>query len=289
MVGGRSVEEITRRAAAPLLRDPLFLIALAIIVLLGLIAAAPGVFGAGDPYDCSLDHSLERPSFGHPFGFDFQGCDYYTLVLHGARSSLAVGVVVVAGTALLGTLLGSIAGLRRGIFDAFVGRIGDAVIAVPLILGGSLILSFIEPRSAVHVMWVLVVLGWPPMARLVRSHVLRAMTEPYVEAARALGARDRRLLRVHLLPNVLWPVVVFAAGYVAVAVTAEALLSFLGVGLQLPATSWGLMLSEARFRILQAPHLLIPAAFLSLTVGAFVFLGEALRRVLDPQEQAGSR
>ncbi len=277
------MEGAEARPRSALLRDVPFLISLGVIALLMLIALAPGLFGAGDPFDCSLDHSLERPSLRHPFGFDFQGCDYYTLVLHGARSSLAVGAVVVAGTALLGILVGSIAGLKQGVFDALVGRMGDAVLAVPLILGGSLILSFIEGRSAFHVMWVLVVLGWPPMARLVRSHVRRAKTETYVEAARALGARDGRLLRVHLLPNVLWPVVVFGASYVAVAVTAEALLSFLGVGLQLPAISWGLMLSEARFRMLQSPHLLIPAAFLSATVTAFVFLGESLRRNLDPK------
>lgn len=272
-----------------LLRDVPLLISLGVIVLLALLALVPGLFGTGDPYDCSLDHSLERPSWGHPFGFDFQGCDYYSQVLLGARSSLAVGAVVVAGTALVGVVLGSIAGLKQGILDAVIGRMGDVVLAVPLIIGGSLILSFIETRNAVHVMWVLVLLGWPPMARLVRSHVRRAATEQYVEAARALGARDGRLLRVHLLPNVLWPVVVFAASYVAVAVTAEALLSFLGVGLQLPAISWGLMLSEARFRMLQAPHLLIPAAFLSATVTAFVFMGEALRRRLDPQEASGRR
>ncbi|HEX2239631.1 MAG TPA: ABC transporter permease [Actinomycetota bacterium] len=283
------MEGAEARPRGALLRDVPFLISVGIIALLALVALAPGLFGAGDPFDCSLDRSLERPSLRHPFGFDFQGCDYYTLVLYGARSSLAVGAVVVAGTALLGVLVGSIAGLKQGIFDAIVGRLGDAVLAVPLILGGSLILTFIEGRSTLHVIWVLVVLGWPPMARLVRSHVRRARTETYVEAARALGAGDGRLLRVHLLPNVLWPVVIFGASYVAVAVTAEALLSFLGVGLELPAISWGLMLSEARFRMLQSPHLLIPAAFLSATVTAFVFLGEALRRNLDPQEMGAAR
>ncbi|MFN2527024.1 MAG: ABC transporter permease [Actinomycetota bacterium] len=282
-------ERVGPRAGIRLLRDPPFVVSLGVILFLTVVALAPGLFGAGDPFDCSLDRSLERPSLQHPFGFDFQGCDYYTLVLLGARSSLAVGAVVVAGTALVGILVGSIAGLREGIFDALVGRMGDAVLAVPLILGGSLILSFIDSRSAIHVMWVLVVLGWPPMARLVRAQVMRTKGEPYVEAARALGVGDGRLLRVHLLPNVLWPVVVFAASYVAVAVTAEALLSFLGVGLELPAISWGLMLAEARFRILQSPHLLIPAAFLAATVTAFVFFGEALRRLLDPQESGAYR
>lgn len=281
--------EASRRRVPRLLRDVPFLISLGVIILLTLIALAPGIFGAGDPYDCSLDRSLQRPSLAHPFGFDFQGCDYYTMVLLGARSSLAVGAVVVLGTALVGLTLGSLAGLKQGWLDALIGRMGDAMLAVPLILGGSLILSFIETRSLVHVMWVLVILGWPPMARLVRAQVMRTKTEPYVEAARALGAADGRVLRRHILPNIMWPIVVFAASYVAVAITAEALLSFLGVGLRLPAISWGLMLAEARFRIFQSPHLLIPAVFLSATVTAFVFLGEAMRRLLDPQEEGSYR
>lgn len=254
-----------------------FVVPAAILIVLTIAALFPQAAGAGDPFDCTLDRSLQGPSLRHPFGFDLQGCDYYTRVVYGARASLAIGLGVVAAAALIGLVVGSIAGFYGGAIDAVVGRLSDVLLAMPLVLTGVIILTLIERRGMGHVIVVLVVLGWPPMVRLVRAQVIATKNEVFVEAARALGAGDARLLRKHILPNALWPVVVYATAYIGVAITAEALLSFFGAGLQLPDVSWGLMIGQVRTRVLGAPHLLIPAAFLSITVAAFVFLGEALR------------
>jgi oligopeptide transport system permease protein len=266
-----------------LLRDFTFTIPLVVIVLLVSIAISPDLWGAGDPFDCTLERSLRPPSASHPFGFDLQGCDYYTRVLHGTRSSLTVGVLVVAMTTLIGVTIGSAVGLLRGPLDWIMGLLSDVVLSVPLILAAALVLTFVEGRGIVQVVLALVVLGWPPMTRLVRAQVRTINEATYVTAARSLGAGKMRLLARHILPNAMGPLVVFAASYTAIAVTAEAILTFLGTGLQLPAVSWGLMLSQARFRSLQYPHLLIPGLFLTVTVACFVLIGEALRRALEPE------
>ncbi len=264
-------------------RDPLFLIPALVIAVIAALAIAPGLWGAGGQLDCDLSFSLDRPSFGHPFGYDLQGCDYYTKVLYGARTSLTVGGSVTLLVALVGILAGALAGYYGGIFDAVLGRFGDMVLAIPLILVGAVILGFFEDRTMIHLIGVLSVFAWPPMARLVRGQVIQIKKTEYVEAARVMGAGDTRLLRKHILPNSLWPVLVYATSYVAIPITAEAVLTFLGVGLQLPAVSWGLQLAGVRDRLLEHPHLLIPGAFLSATVASFVFMGEALRRRRDPR------
>jgi len=267
-----------------LLRDPRFLIPMAVIGLLGVMAVAPALFGAGDPRDCSLANSLSRPSAEHWFGLDLLGCDYYTRTLLGARASLVIGGAVVVLAALIGTLFGTLAGFYEGALDAVVARLTDLTFATPLVLGGAVLLSFSDTRGLVQVTVVLALLGWPPMLRLMRASVLRTKHAEYVQAARAMGASDLRLMRRHIVPNAGWPVLVYGCAYVGIAISAEALLSFAGVGLQLPTISWGLMLNQVQDRVLRAPHLLIPGAFLTVTVGAFVFLGEALRAASNPRD-----
>lgn len=263
---------------APRWRELGVLAPTAFLAVLGVAALLPGLAGAGDPLDCVLSESLAPPRPGHWFGFDVQGCDGYAQSIHGARSSLAIAGIVVSASALLGVVVGGVAGYVRGPLDAVVGRVTDLAFAVPLVLGGMVVLSLVDVRGITQVSLVLTVLGWPPFARLMRSSVLAVAREPYVEAARALGAGDLRILRRHVLPNALGPVLVYATVYVGVVITAEALLSFAGVGLQLPAVSWGVMLSEIGTRILEAPHLLLPGVLLAATVGSCVVLGEALRR-----------
>lgn len=265
------------------LRDPHLIVPFAVIALLAVIAVVPAAFGAGDPTDCVLRESLERPSSAHWFGKDLLGCDYYTKTLYGARASLLIGSAVVALAAFIGALLGTLGGFYGGALDAVIARLTDLTFATPLVLGGAVLLSFLETRGVLQVTVVLGLLGWPPMLRLMRASVMRVKQEPYVDAARALGAGDLRLMRAHILPNAVWPMVVHGSIYVGVAISAEALLSFMGVGLQLPTVSWGLQLGQVQNRILEAPHLLIPGAFLAVTVGAFVFLGEALRMTADPR------
>jgi len=238
----------------------------------------PGLAGAGDPRDCVLADSLAPPQAGHWFGFDVQGCDGYSQSLHGARSSLAIGALVVGASAVVGIGVGGVVGYVGGPLDAVVGRVTDLTLAIPLVLGGMVVLSLVDVRGIPQVSLVLTLLGWPSFARLTRASVLAVRSETYVEAARALGAGDLRILRRHVLPNAVGPVLAYAAAYVGVVITAEALLSFAGVGLQLPAISWGVMLAEVRDEFLQAPHLLLPGVLLTATVAACVLLGEALRR-----------
>ena len=266
-------------------RRPIFIISGMLVLLLVLIAAWPGLFTRVDPRSCNLADSLLRPSSEHWFGTDVQGCDYYARTIWGARVSITIGVLVTAASTLIALVLGSMAGYYGGIVDTLIARLTDIWFAIPTILGGIVILrSVFSTRGLLQVSLVLIVLGWPTMLRLVRSAVMAAKEMDYVDAARALGVRNFRIIRRHILPNATAPVIVYASITVGVIISAEAALSFLGVGLQLPAISWGLMISVAQNRILTAPHLLLfPGAFLSVTVFTFILMGDALRDALDPR------
>jgi oligopeptide transport system permease protein len=266
-------------------RRPIFIISGILIVILALLAIWPGLFTRADPRACNLADSLLRPSGEHWFGTDVQGCDYYARTIWGARVSITIGVLVTAASTLIAVALGSIAGYYGGIVDTLIARLTDIWFAIPTILGGIVILrSIFSTRGLLQVSLVLVVLGWPTMLRLVRSAVMATKEMDYVDAARALGVRSFRIIRRHILPNAMAPVIVYATITVGVIISAEAALSFLGVGLQLPAISWGLMISVAQNRILTAPHLLLfPGAFLSVTVFSFILMGDALRDALDPR------
>jgi len=265
-------------------RNPLFLGPAAVIVLFTVMAVAPGLFTRVDPRACDLSHSLLRPRAGHWFGYDLQGCDYYARVIHGARVSMAIGITTVIGTAVVAVVLGTVAGFYGGIVDSLIARVTDVWFALPTFLGAVVMLSVLGGKGLPQLTLVLVVFGWPTMTRLMRSAVLTVREMEYVTAARALGAGDLRLMWRHILPNALAPVIVYGAIRVGIVIAAEATLSFLGLGLQLPAISWGLMIAGAQSRLLTAPHLLLfPGLFLSLTVLAFVLLGDALRDAFDPR------
>ena len=265
-------------------RNPIFVISAVVIAVFILMAAFPQLFTSKDPNACNLSNSLGRPSGQNWFGFDLQGCDYYARTIYGARVSVSIGIVVVLAAILIAVTFGSLAGYYGSWFDALIARITDVWFAIPTILGGIVILSVFGDRGFFQVAFVLVVLSWPTMLRLMRSSVLSAKEEDYVDAARALGATDGRIIFKHILPNALAPVIVYATILVGVVISAEATLSFLGIGLQLPAISWGLMISTAQTRILSAPHLLLfPGVFLAVTVFGFILMGDALRDALDPK------
>jgi ABC-type dipeptide/oligopeptide/nickel transport system permease subunit len=265
-------------------RNPLFVGPAVVIGLFTVMAVAPGLFTRTDPRACDLSHSLLRPSAGHWFGYDLQGCDYYARVVHGARVSMTIGVATAAGTALVAVVLGTLAGFYGGIVDTVIARVTDVWFALPMFLGAVVVLSVLGGGGLPQLTLVLVLFGWPTMTRLMRSAVLSVREMEYVTAARALGAGDLRLMARHVLPNAVAPVIVYGAIRVGIVIAAEATLSFLGLGLQLPAISWGLMISAAQPRVLTAPHLLLfPGLFLSVTVLAFVLLGDALRDAFDPR------
>lgn len=265
-------------------RKPLFLISASLLVLFTVIAVAPGLFTNQDPQFADLARSVEAPSSGHWFGFDIQGRDYFARVLYGTRVSLIIGLLVVGIDVVIAILLGSIAGFYGGKLDSLIGRGADIWFALPTTLAGIVFLSVLGERGLLQVAAVLIFLGWPTLMRLMRSSVLSGKESDYVQAARALGANDFRILRVHILPNGIAPVIVYATISVGIIVSAEAALSFLGVGLQLPAISWGLMIADSQGRILTSPHLLLfPGAFLSVFVLCFIILGDQLRDALDPR------
>ena len=286
-----AVGEVTPRQAGlwsdawrQLRRNPIFLASAVVITVFAVMAVAPGLFTRTDPRACDLSRSLVRPSARHWFGYDLQGCDYYAQVIYGARVSMTVGLFTVAGTAVVAVALGGLSGFYGGVVDALVARLTDIWFALPTVLGAIVILSVLGQKGLPQLTLVLVLFGWPTMTRLMRSQVLSVREMEYVAAARALGARDGRLLLRHVLPNAIGPVIVYATIKVGIIIVAEATLSYLGLGIQLPAISWGLMISAAQSRLLSAPHLLLfPGLFLSLTVLAFVLMGDALRDAFDPR------
>ena len=265
-------------------RKPLFIVPLALVVLFVVMAIFPGLFTNADPRKCSLSNSLQRPSAEHWFGFDIQGCDYYSRVIHGARVSLTVGVLTALGSTAVAIVLGSVSGYYGRWVDTIVARLTDIWFALPTVLGAIVILSVLGEKDLPQLTFVLILFGWPTMTRLMRSSVLSIREMEYVTAARALGASDRRLIFRHILPNAIAPVIVYATIKVGLVIAAEATLSFLGLGIQLPAISWGLMINGAQDHVTQAPHLLLfPGLFLSLTVLSFILIGDALRDALDPR------
>lgn len=265
-------------------KNPLFVISFALVVLFTVMAIAPGLFTNRDPKLCDLSNSVESPSASHWFGYDVQGCDYFARVVYGARVSMTIGFLVVIVEGVIALFLGSVSGYYGGLIDSVIARFADIIFAIPITLGGIVLLSALNERGVVQVALVLVLLGWPLMMRLVRSSVLSVKEADYVQAARSLGAGDVRLLRTHILPNAIAPAIVYGTITVGIIIAAEAALSFIGAGLQLPEISWGLQIAGAQTRIATSPHLLLfPSAFLSILVLSFILMGDALRDALDPK------
>ena len=266
-------------------KSPFFIIGTFLLTVLLVMAVFPQLFARGiDPRVCSLSDSRLSPSAQHWFGTDVQGCDYYANVIYGARISLSIGVLSVIGVLIIGVLIGALAGYFGGIIDSFLARFTDVFFGIPLLLGALILLTVTAQRTIFTVSLALVAFGWMTAMRLVRSSVIAIKNSEYVQAAQALGASTYRILVRHILPNALAPVVIYATISVGTFIAAEATLTFLGIGLQAPEISWGLQINLGQNVFLTSPHLvLFPAAFLSVTVLAFIMLGDALRDALDPK------
>ncbi len=265
-------------------RDWRFILSAGLILLFLAMGLFPGLFTSADPRDCDILQSALKPSSEHWFGTDVLGCDYYTRVIYGARTSLIVGLTTAGVTVLIAMVLGSIAGYYGRAPDAVISRFADVWFSIPTILGALLLLTLLHGGGPFQVAMVLILFGWPDLTRLVRASVISGRERGYVRAARAMGASDAHILARHILPNGIAPLFVYGAYGVGAAVAGEAALTFLGVGLRLPTISWGLQISIAQDRFFDNPHLLFfPALFLCLLVGAFVLLGETLRDALDPR------
>ncbi|WP_051792679.1 ABC transporter permease [Amycolatopsis jejuensis] len=282
----------SRGAWRRLRRRPGFLLALFFVLLLAAISVVPqafaGWFGNGDPRACDLGQSASGPVSGHPFGFDKQGCDVYANVIYGTRDSISVGLLACLFGLCVAVLLGSLSAYYLGVVDAIIGRISDIFFGFPFLLGALVLLTASRSHSVWTVSAALAMFTWPALTRMMRASVLSVKELDYVLAARSLGAGDWRLIRKHLLPNAISPVIVVSALNIGGVIAAEATLTFLGVGLQQPAISWGLQLSNAQSDFQVHPHLLIfPALFLSVAVLSFLVLGDALEDVLDPRRSDG--
>ncbi|SDH44889.1 oligopeptide transport system permease protein [Sinosporangium album] len=268
-------------------RRPLFIMSSILIAVLVVMALFPSLFTSINPMDattCQLSTARQPPSAAHWFGKDNLGCDVYARTIYGARISIIVGITTTIVTAMVGGLLGLIAGFAGGATDSVMSRVTEIFFAIPSILGALLILAVFRTGNVWTVMLALAVLAWPMTFRIMRAAVITAKSQDYVVAARALGAGSGRLMFRHILPNAVTPVIVVATINLGMFISAEAALSFLGVGIQSPDISWGVMISDARPRFLEAAGpLLFPAAFLSVTVLAFIMLGDAVRDALDPK------
>lgn len=259
------------------------------IVAIAVLAALLGpAISPYHPADQELALRLEPPSRAHVFGLDELGRDIFARVLAGARISLLVGLSVVSVSSLIGIMVGAVAGYFGGRVDDLISRIMDVLLAFPGILLAIALVAVLGP-SLTNVVAALAAIGWVGYARLVRGQALKTRELDYVQAARALGAGNARILVRHVVPATLPAVVVQATLGMAGAIIAEAALSFLGLGVQPPTPSWGTMLDAGRAHLIDAPHLTIfPGTAIATLVLGFNFLGDGLRDWIDPRREIES-
>ena len=263
-------------------RNKLALIGGALVTFLILVAIF-GPFFVGDPTDTS-GLSKEGPTNQHWFGTDNLGRDVFTRVVYGIRLSLIIGFVATVVETFIGILVGSIAGWFRGRTDTILMRIVDILLGIPYLVLALVFVAMLG-RGVSAVIITLAITAWLQTARIVRAGFMEARDLEYVEAARALGVPAHRIILRHVLPNVLQPVIVLMAVGIGGAILAEAALSFLGVGIQEPDPSLGLMVNKAQTEVSDNFYLLaFPAAGIVLTVLGFMLMGDGLRDALDVKD-----
>lgn len=259
--------------------------AASVVILMGfLLGAIFGPLVVADPYKVSANFR-QGPTAAHWFGTDQIGRDVLARVVHGARTSLTVGVVGMVSVTVFGVALGLLAGWRGGFIDSVIMRVVDVLLAFPFVMLAIIIVAVIG-TGLKAILVVTLVVGFGGVARILRGEVLRVRSLDYIEAARASGARGSRIALRHVLPNSIQPIAVTAAGLVADFIVAEAALSFLGRGIQEPQASWGLMIARSRSFFDEAPHLLFaPGIALVVLSLALVFIGDGVRDALDPRTE----
>ncbi len=268
------------------LRDNRARIGIAIVVIMSLAALLAPLIARQNPVAIDLVHLLERPSADHWLGTDIQGRDVWSRLVYGARVSLTVGLISQSIALVLGVSLGLLAGFYGRWVDEVVMRLADVTLAFPTLLLLIAMVAALEPSMGV-VFATIGIVGWAGMARLVRGQVLVVRQLEYIQAIRALGAGDLRIMVQHVLPNVIAPVVIAATLGVAGAIMAEAALSFLGLGVPPPAPSWGSMIADGRDleQLRRAPWTSVfPGVAIGAAVLGFNLLGDALRDALDPRQ-----
>ncbi|WP_462417682.1 ABC transporter permease [Kytococcus sp. Marseille-QA3725] len=286
---------LAQDAMRDLIRNPMFVISSLMILVLAAMALFPTLFTSVDPQAQDILSSLEKGQPGHPLGFDQQGHDIFSRVVHGARASIMVGVLTTLGVVLVGGAIGAIAGYFGGWVDAILSRILDTFLAIPLILAGIVVMSMVEHidlpglgwmgRNVPTVSMMLIIFGWTSVARIMRGSVLQAKQSDYVTAARSMGASTGRIIMNHIIPNAIAPVIVIATISLGMFIVAEATLSYLGIGLDTEqVVSWGGDISVAQNLLQTNPQVMFwPSLALSVCVLSFMLLGDAVRDALDPK------
>ncbi|MBN1550881.1 ABC transporter permease [bacterium] len=271
-------------------RSKLAVTGLIIVLFLVFIALFAPLLAPFDPYAIDLDLVISEPfgpkppSWDHPFGTDDLGRDMLSRIIYGSRISLMVGSVAMLIAVFIGIVLGTLAGFYGGIVDSIVTWMTDTAFAFPAALLAIGVMAIVPNPSIFWIFVVLGFIGWAGVARVIRGKVLSIREEEYIEAAKALGAKDIRLILRHLLPNSLAPIMVTATIGVAGNILTEAWLSFLGLGAQPPIPSWGLMVTVGQPYL--ASHYwmcLFPGAAIAITVLGWNLLGDGLRDALDPK------
>ena len=243
----------------------------------------PLLFGQHDGAENNLANNFQKPDSEHWFGTDDLGRDIFVRTLEGGRVSLAVGFLATAVSLIIGVVYGSIAGYVGGRTDALLMRIVDILYSLPFVIF-VILLMVMFGRNFILLFIAIGAVEWLTMARIVRAQIMALKDTEFVEAARALGYSNTRIIFGHLLPNVLGPVIIYSSLTVPAVMLLEAVLSFLGLGVQPPMSSWGLLIKDGAEKIDVYPWLLIfPAIFFSATLFSLNFIGDGLRDALDPK------
>jgi len=264
-------------------RNKLAMFGALIILFLTVVAVIAPLIAPFDPNQQDILHRLEPPSGRHPLGTDDLGRDLLSRIIYGTRVSLLVGFVAVGIAIIIGGLIGLLSGYFGGWLDSLIMRFVDIMLCFPTFFLILMVIAFLEP-SIWNVMAVIGLTGWPGLTRLVRGECLSVREREFIQAAKALGLSNTRIMLVHLLPNVMAPILVTATLGIGGAILTESALSFLGLGVQPPTPSWGNILTAGKDYITLAWWLsLYPGLAILITVLAYNLLGEGLRDVLDPR------
>ena len=271
-----------------LIRNPVFWISSVLVLVILAMAFFPQLFASTSPNTsgaCQLTDARAKPTWDKPFGYTRDGCDMWSSLVWGTGKSVIVAIFVTIGTVVLGVAAGTAAGWFGGFLDTVISRITDVFFGLPFILGAIVFLAIFPERNIYTISLVLTIFGWTSLTRVMRGSVISTKQRDYVDAARALGASDMFIIRKHILANSIAPVIVLATIGLGSYISAEATLTFLGVGYQRPTVSWGLLVSDGQTLALAGFwHLLVyPCAFIVITVLAFILLGDVLRDALDPR------
>ena len=274
-----------KNALIKLIKNKFALIGLIVITLLIIVALFAPVISPYTPSQQNVFERLQAPSLNHFFGTDDLGRDVFTRMIFGARISLAVGFISVFIILVIGTFLGIISGFYGGKTDYIIMRFTDIVLCFPTFFLIILVIAFIEP-NIYNVMIVIGVTSWPGLARLVRAEVLSLKEREFILVSKMMAISNMKIFFVHILPNIISPLMVYSSLAIGGAILTESALSFLGLGVQPPMPSWGQILTSGKDYIYMAWWLsLFPGVAILITVLAFNLIGEAIRDIFDPKEE----